>query len=425
MKNDDRDDKSMRNGPKTDPAEEPAVQFMRALTDLPDDMILEAAWKEDEGLSDKGRRRWLPIFISAAAAVVIGFISWRIVSGRPRVETESTTENETVNEAAINNGKSSEENDTGKFSESSGKENETEAHTPSGFSTTFPSKGEKEDAQRTESTEPKVTETTESTGNTESTENSESTENTESAKITESAENGKDTSKEDDPEKPNDGRDSADHGEKRNPIFYGPEPDKESDGSKNTGKESGKGSEKEEASDDSDLSKDLNGKKAKKVKDKYEAEIIILNHVDPDHSLMTDRVNGYLDLPDTFGGTLNDHGDGLLHVYATTEEAIEEYKGVLKEYPIVVYHIVEHSYYELRETEAMIREHQSEFGFLKTTVGITYNKVFVDVEANDYERMQELVQGLPVVVRIYGAGEQSQQEASEIPGMYDVPDIME
>ena len=73
----------------------------------------------------------------------------------------------------------------------------------------------------------------------------------------------------------------------------------------------------------------------------------------------------------------------------------------------------------------MIREHQSEFGFLKTTVGITYNKVFVDVEANDYERMQELVQGLPVVVRIYGAGEQSQPGASDIPGMYDVPDIME
>jgi len=45
--------------------------------------------------------------------------------------------------------------------------------------------------------------------------------------------------------------------------------------------------------------------------------------------------------------------------------------------------------------------------------------VVVEVEADDYERMQELVQGQPVFVRIHGIDEQSLQEASEMQGMDD------
>ena len=407
-----------------DQTEDPAVQFMRALTDLPDDMILEAAWKEDEGAAGKEKRRWLPVFISAAAAIVIGFISWGIFSGRPRVEKSDTTE--TVTNGEINTERSSEEMDTGKSFEDIGKENESEAHTSSDFSTEVPSNGDSNDRQWTEGTESKVTETTEKT---ESPDNMDPTDT------------GKRTSKVDEPEKSNNGREESKKESKKE------DNKKKETEKKKTGKEDNKKDEtdkdetgkdetgndetdkdeidKDEAGEDVIEIDETNIRKKMSTKDKYEAESLILDHVDSDHSLMTDQMTGYLDLPDTFGGTVNDCGDGLLHVYATTEETAEEYKEILKEYPIVVYHSVDHSYNELREIEAMIRGHRNEFRFLKTTVEIAYNKVVVEVEAADYERMKELVQGQPVLVRIYGTDEQSLQDVSEIPEMNAVSDNKE
>jgi len=391
-KKDDRDTNCMRSGSEK---EDLTAQFMRALTDLPDDMILEAAWKEDEGAAGKGRRRFIPILISAAAALVIGFISWGIFSERQRVVKEESTEVETVTDAVINTEKSSEETDTGKSSEDIGKENEPGAHTSSDVSTVVPSNGDSEDKQRTENTEPKLTETTEKTESTENIDNSET---------------GKDTSKVNKPEKSNYGREEKNKGNKKE------KPKKKETQKDETDKDE---TDKDETDKDEIQKDETNIEKEKTAKDKYEAENRILNYVDPDYRLMTDQTYGYIDLPDTFGGTSNDRGDGLLHVYATTEEALEEYKEVLSEYSIVVYHNVDHSYYELREIEAMIREHQSEFRFLKTSIDIACNKVVVEVEADDYERMQELVQGQPVFVRIHGIDEQSLQEASEMQGMDD------
>ena len=382
MRNADKNEKCMRSGQENDQTriqvEEPAIEFMRALTDLPDDMILESAWKEDEGSVGKGRRCWLPILIFAAAALVVGFISWGVFSGRPRVEKEDTTEVEMVTDAVISTERSSEEVDIGNSSEDIGKDNEIEEHTSPGSNTAVPSNGGSDDTQRTESTEPKMTENTEQ------------------------AETGKTISKVDEPEKSDNSREESKKEENK--------------------KKGAEKRDKDETTKD-EIEKDETGIKNEKTAiDKFEAESLILAYVDPNHSLMSDQMTGYMDLPDSFGGTVSDCGDGLLHVYATTEETTEEYKEILKECPIVVYHSVDHSYYELKEVEAMIREHQGDFGFLKTSVDIAFNKVVVEVEAGDYERMQEMVQGQPVLVRISGTDEQSMQEVLEMPEMNDVLD---
>ena len=390
MRNADKNEKCMRSGQENDQTriqvEEPAIEFMRALTDLPDDMILESAWKEDEGSVGKGRRRWIPILISAAAALVVGFISWGIFSGRPRVEKEDTTEVEMVTDAMISTERSSEEVDIGNSSEDIGKDNEIEEHTSPGSNTAVPSNGDSNDTQRTESTEPEMTENTEST------------------------ETGKTISKVDEPEKSDNSREESKTEENKK---------------KGAEKRDKDETEKDETTKD-EIEKDENDIKNEKTAiDKFEAESLILCYVDPNHSLMSDQMTGYMELPDTFGGTVSDCGDGLLHVYATTEETTEEYKEILKECPIVVYHSVDHSYYELKEVEAMIREHQGDFGFLKTSVDIALNKVVVEVEAGDYERMQEMVQGQPVLVRISGTDEQSMQEVLEMPEMDEVLEMPE
>ena len=395
MRNADKNEKCMRSGQENDQTriqvEEPAIEFMRALTDLPDDMILESAWKEDEGSVGKGRRCWLPILISAAAALVVGFISWGVFSGRPRVEKEDTTEVEMVTDAVISTERSSEEVDIGNSSEDIGKDNEIKEHTSPGSNTAVPSNGGSDDTQRTESTEPEMTENTEST------------------------ETGKTISKVDEPEKSDNSREES---------------KKEENKKKEAEKRDKDETEKDETTKDEttkdEIEKDETGIKNEKTAiDKFEAESLILAYVDPNHSLMSDQMTGYMDLPDSFGGTVSDCGDGLLHVYATTEETTEEYKEILKECPIVVYHSVDHSYYELKEVEAMIREHQGDFGFLKTSVDIALNKVVVEVEAGDYERMQEMVQGQPVLVRISGTVEQSMQEVLEMPEMNDVLEMPE
>ena len=351
------------------------IKFMNALTDLPDDMILEAAWKEDEAPAGRRSRRWLPILISAAAALVIGFISWGIASGRPQVEPEATTATEAVTDEEPLTGVTDRE----KISEDVNKGKETGKEVSPGFSAIVPFKENTESAQQTESTEAKVTETTKPA---ETTETTDATDRGNGSQTTDQSVKPADNTNS---EKQKSADDPTDD---QQPEYY----------SKSDAPE--KEATKKPDFSDAKMSDASNKETNQKQKDKYEAEDRILNHVDPDHNLIMDRENGYLNLPDSFAGTTNDQGDGLMHVYATSEEALEDYKKVLEDYPVVVYHSVEYSYRDLKAAEAVIREHQNAFDYMKTSVSVAENRVFVDVDANDYEKMQELVQDLPVVVRI-------------------------
>ena len=102
------------------------LKLMNALTDLPDDMLLEAEWEEDVTPTAKRSRHWIPILI-AAAALVFGLISLGFVSGRPRVEEDAE--------------------------EAAGRTEEASA----GFSTPVPGRENADSAQQTESTETKIT----------------------------------------------------------------------------------------------------------------------------------------------------------------------------------------------------------------------------------------------------------------------------
>lgn len=76
------------------------IDLMEAFTDLPEDMLDEAAWSEDEfpagGRESAGSRHWLPIFNYLAAALVIGLISWILFSGSSRESAETKETQETT-----------------------------------------------------------------------------------------------------------------------------------------------------------------------------------------------------------------------------------------------------------------------------------------------------------------------------------------
>ena len=337
------------------------IDLMDAFTDLPDDMILEAAWKEDEiptGESETSEgigRRWLPLCISIAAALVLGLISWRLFSDNSRemIDTTGTTE-------AVGNEVSSEYTEP---------DESTASKSHVSLSKTLP----------TEATEPKTPDTTESAG------------------------------EQQEPEVPDKPEETT--------------PKEEPHRTENTSEENGSGisgmSNMKGDPDQDPSSGEPNEAGSPKSKDKFEAENELLRYFAPEHSVSADPSAGVQNLPDSFGGTVNYLSDGLMHVYATTPEAIADYQEVLKDYPAVIYHMVDYSYQELKKSEALILEHRNEFKRLETEVAVEYNKVFVDVQADEYERMQALVQDMPAVVRIYGTGDVKEEDIPVLVGEYE------
>lgn len=362
MKNDEADQNKSSKYSSTYPfdrkniSETVGERLMNSITDLPDSVIIDAEWPEDEGESGqikdislervtqedkKGKYRYIrnpgmAFAISAVASLVIGLFAWWTIR---KLGTERETRNVSNTEEIISMEDATEVDIADRVSEKNVETDHTEAVVdPQINSRTEQNSGEK-------STEPITNEIVEQP----------STENRIDPQPTENL-----TEVQTEPR----------HTEESTEPFTNPADDKES--SENPSSESSEAEIKADGNSTEMYNK-------------------LIHYIDP---------TGKGEYPETYGGFYFE-GE-ILHVLATTKETLAGYEEVLKEYGNVSYELVEYSLRKLEEKRDSINcEYKDQLKYLPAVISEKANRVIIVIRESEYDIVQELLKDPMVMIETF------------------------